>query len=237
MIGGTPVAQAADVHTGLIRFGDIGHSGLDGRSFVGNEFYQLGSLVLPGKDLAQQSHGTGKLGIKHAVGTGTQGDHRHAKLLLEGIGFFHIFKLGDHNIGVAGQDLFRLGGLGHGATHTAGGQLGEGLAEGQHIGPGHGIKHHGAFGQCGVVDIFHTGQKGHIPDVAIHSQRAGTDADNSFVAAGLDHDRAANHIGDGHFLPAAGRILGHAGAQGNQQRKNKQQGKQFLSIHSGNLPE
>ena len=109
---------------------------------------------------------------------------------------FHILIFGDNDIWVAGKDLLRLCSLCLGASHTAGRQSCKAIAISQHIGSGNRIKHLGALGKGGVVDVLHTAQQAHVADVGIHTQRTRTNADYSLIGARSNGHFTADHIGD-----------------------------------------
>ena len=255
MVGGAPVAQSADVYTGLAVLGDISSSGGDFRRFLLNEFHQRRGLLLLREDLAQQLHGAGESVVKYALGAGLQGNDRHTQLLLKGILLLHILELGNDDIGAAGKDFFRFRGLCHGAAHAAGRQSAEHIAVGKHIGTGNGVKHLGPLLKRGVVDILHAAQQVHVTDVAVHSQCARADADHFLIAAGNDGHFPADHVGNGNFRAfrrsgsglrggsGYGRFGGFgfrcfftaAGCQRQQHHTGKQQRQDFLSLHCGIL--
>ena len=255
MVGGAPVAQSADVYTGLAVLGDISSSGGDFRRFVLNEFYQRRSLFLLPEHLTQQLHGAGESVVKYALGAGLQGNDRDTQLLLKGILLLHILKLGNDDIGAAGKDFFRFRGLGHGAAHTAGGQGAEHIAVSQHIGTGNGVKHLGTLLQRGIIDVLHAAQQVHVTDVAVHSQCARADADHFLITSGGNSDFPADHVGNGDLRAfrrsgsglrggsGYGRFGGFgfrcfftaAGCQRQQHHTGKQQRQDFLSLHCGIL--
>ena len=168
VVGGAPVAKTADVGAGPVVIGRTGGAAGDLRRLGLNERDQRLSAILPAKQLAQQTERAGEGFGEHAVHTGPQGDDGHAHLLLEGISLLHVLVLGDDDVRLAGEDLLRLGGLRVGPADAAGGQGGEHVAVGQHVGPGHGVKHLGPVIQCGVVDVLDAAQQRRVADVAVH---------------------------------------------------------------------
>ena len=141
------------------------------------------------------------------------------------------------------------------STDAAGGQGAEGAAERENIGTGNGIKHLGALIKRGVVDILNAAQQRHITDVAVHSQRARTDADNALIAARRDGHFAAYHVGNGDlfrlccreftfsrrfrcrgFRRGEGGALAAAGAERQQHYKCQDKCGDLLSFHIVFLP-
>ena len=237
MVGGTPVAQTADIDAGPVGFRHIGGTPGDLRRLGLDEGDQLLGTACAVEHLPQQAQGAGERLGEHAVGAGTQGDDGHTHLLLESVGLLYILILRDDDIRLAGEDLLRLGRLCGGAAYAAGGQGGEHVAIGQHIGTRHGVKHLGTLRQRGVVDILHTAQQRGVGNVAVHPQGTCADAHYTLVAAGGNGDLAADHVGNGDGLRLLGVILLHVvlllAAAEQRQRHDQRQNQcgQLFQVH------
>ena len=113
---------------------------------------------------------------------------------------------------------------------------------GQHVGTGHAVEHLRPLVQTQVVDIFHTAQQGRVGDIAVHAQRAGTDAYDAAIAARNDLHFPADQVGDRHnifrdryarLLPRVFglRFLLRAGSRCKYHSQRQQQRQDLLTLH------
>ena len=242
MVRGAPVAQPADVHAGPVLVRHTGSAAGELRSLAVDEGDELLCPLLPSEQLTQQLQGGPEGIVKYAVGAGAGGDDRYAHLLLQGVGLLHVLVLGDDDVWLAGEDLLRLRRLGVGAAHAAGGQLGEHVAVGHHVGPRHVVKHLGPLRERGVVNVLHAAQQRHIAHVAVHPQGPCADAHHTLIAVGDDSDLAADHIGDGNGAVCAlirlrvgrgVRRLAAAAHEAQRHHHGQQQRGPSFSVHMG----
>ena len=82
VVGRSPVAQPADVYSGLILILYISGAGSNFGGFGINEADKLFGLLFIAEDGAEHCHCVFECVVKHAVGSGLERDHRHAELLL-----------------------------------------------------------------------------------------------------------------------------------------------------------
>ena len=229
MVGGAPVAEAADIDGGLLFLRDIRRAAADLRALGLNEADELFGLFLVPENGAEQAHGTEKALIEDATGAGFQRDDGNTQLLLEGIFLLHVLIFGDHDVRIAGEDLLRFGCLCLRPADTAGRKSGEGLSVSEHVGARDGVKHLGALGQGGVVDILDTAQQTHITDIAVHAQCARADADDALVAARNNRYFTADHVRDGDLVLGEG--CSAECEQTEHQAKRQKDGNEFTQFH------